>query len=156
MFIKLYRYVIIIKIFLLTFFWKLLFRNFGSKSKILGKIKVYSPENISLGKNSTINHGVLLNARSMLIIGDNVHISPYVIINTGGLDYSKLGENRNHIKNDVLIGDGVWIESNAIINPGVIIGENSVIGAGSVVTKNVPANSVSVGVPSRVKKTIIY
>lgn len=42
----------------------------------------------------------------------------------------------------------------AIILPGVTIGENSVIGAGSVVTKDIPANSLAVGNPCRVIRTI--
>ena len=34
------------------------------------------------------------------------------------------------------------------------IGENSVIGAGSVVTKDIPANSIAVGNPCKVLRTI--
>ena len=33
---------------------------------------------------------------------------------------------------------------------GVTIGDNAVIGANSVVTRDIPANSVAVGVPARV------
>ena len=36
--------------------------------------------------------------------------------------------------------------------PGVTIGDNVVIGAGSVVTKNVPANTVAVGNPAKIKE----
>ena len=38
--------------------------------------------------------------------------------------------------------------------PGVRIGENSVIGAGAIVTKDIPANSVAVGNPARVLRSI--
>lgn len=155
MFIGIYRKITAIKVIFLTCYWRLLFGGFGFRSKILGDIKVYSPENVFFGKKSTLNHGVLLNAIGKITIGSNVRISPYVIINTGGLDYSKIGDNRNHIKKEVVIKDGVWVGSNAIINPGVVIGENSVIGAGAVVTKDVPPNSVSVGVPAEVKKKIV-
>lgn len=40
-----------------------------------------------------------------------------------------------------------------IILPGVIIGNNVIIGAGAVVAKDIPDNSVAVGVPARVIKT---
>lgn len=46
------------------------------------------------------------------------------------------------------IGTGV------IIMPGVTIGNNCVIGCGAVVTKDIPDNSVAVGVPARVVKTV--
>jgi len=65
-----------------------------------------------------------------------------------------IGLERAHLKGVVVIKNGAWIGSNVIINPGVIIGENSVIGAGAVVTKDVPDNSISVGVPAEVKKKI--
>ena len=37
--------------------------------------------------------------------------------------------------------------------PGVTIGSNVIIGAGAVVSKNIPDNSVAVGIPARVIKT---
>lgn len=51
------------------------------------------------------------------------------------------------------VGNNVRIGSNATILP-VTIGENSIIGAGCVVTKDVPPNSVVVGNPSRVIRTL--
>lgn len=54
----------------------------------------------------------------------------------------------------ITIGDNVFIGTNALVLPGVTIGNNVIIGAGAVVTKNVPDNSVAVGVPARVIKTI--
>lgn len=41
-----------------------------------------------------------------------------------------------------------------IILPGVTIGANSVIGAGSVVTKDIPPNSLAVGNPCKVIRTL--
>ena len=52
------------------------------------------------------------------------------------------------------VEDNVWIGGGAIILGGVTIGKNSVIGAGTVVTKDVPANSVVVGNPGRVVRTL--
>ena len=38
--------------------------------------------------------------------------------------------------------------------PGVVIGDNVIIGCGTIVTKNIPSNSVVVGVPGRVIESI--
>lgn len=68
-------------------------------------------------------------------IGDFVEISPSAIV---------LGR--------CSIGSYTQIGANATILPDVIIGKNVIIGAGSVVTKNVPDNSLVVGVPAILKK----
>jgi len=137
-----------------TWYWHHVFGTFEIKSRVLGRIVVYSPENVKIGAHSSLNEGVLINARAPISVGDYVHISPYCIINSGGLDYSKTGKNRTHISQPIIIEDGVWIGSGAIINPGVTIGENAVIASGAVVTKNIAANTVAVGVPAREQKTI--
>jgi acetyltransferase-like isoleucine patch superfamily enzyme len=53
-------------------------------------------------------------------------------------------------KRDVKVGHNCWIGYGACILRGVTVGDNSVIGTSSVVTKDLPANSVSAGVPARV------
>ena len=50
----------------------------------------------------------------------------------------------------VKIGDNVWLGRNVTICKGVTIGNNCIIGIGSVVTKDIPANSIAVGVPAKV------
>ncbi|MDF9490707.1 hypothetical protein [Bacillus cereus] len=44
--------------------------------------------------------------------------------------------------------------SSATILPGVTIGNNSVVAVGAVVTKDVPANIVVAGMPTKVVKVI--
>ena len=50
----------------------------------------------------------------------------------------------------IQVGSHVFIGVNSIIMPGVRIGSNVVIGAGSVVTKDIPDDSVAIGVPAKV------
>src|SRR5206468_2579984 len=57
-------------------------------------------------------------------------------------------------KGPVIVKDNVWIGEGVCILPNVTIGENAIIGANSVVTKDVPANSVVVGIPARVIKQL--
>jgi acetyltransferase-like isoleucine patch superfamily enzyme len=152
--IKIYNKNYKIITFIRNRYWRLLFSRFGLRSNIFGRIVVFNPDNIFFGSFSTINEGVLLNGRDKITIGDHVHVSPFCILNTGGLDYNKTKKDRVHTSKPIIIEDGVWIGSGVIVSPGVTIGENSVIGAGAVVTKDIPANTVALGIPAEVVKTI--
>ncbi|WP_032599622.1 DapH/DapD/GlmU-related protein, partial [Bacteroides fragilis] len=57
-------------------------------------------------------------------------------------------------KGPVVIGNNVWIGEGASILPNVTIGDNSIVAAHAVVTKNIPANSIAVGCPARIIRTI--
>jgi acetyltransferase-like isoleucine patch superfamily enzyme len=48
------------------------------------------------------------------------------------------------------VGDWCRVGAGAIILPRVKIGNRSQIGAGAVVTKDIPENSVAIGVPARI------
>ncbi len=50
----------------------------------------------------------------------------------------------------VKIGNNVYFARNCTVLKGVTIGDNCIIGYGSIVTKDIPANSVAVGVPAKV------
>lgn len=75
------------------------------------------------------------------MVGKNVNIGAGTV--TANYD----GRN----KNKTFIGNNAFIGSNSTIVAPVKIGNNAVVGAGAVVTrkKNVPANSVVVGVPAK-------
>ncbi len=49
----------------------------------------------------------------------------------------------------VTIKDNAIIGSRAVIKAGVTVGENSVVAMGAVVTKDVPPNTVVIGVPAK-------
>ncbi|MEW7291812.1 hypothetical protein ABW637_14805 [Aquimarina sp. 2304DJ70-9] len=53
-----------------------------------------------------------------------------------------------------VIGDHVKLYTNCTIIGDITIGNNCIIGAGAVVTKSIPDNSVAVGNPAKVIKTI--
>lgn len=57
-------------------------------------------------------------------------------------------------ENRPTIGDNVSLGANVVIIGGVKIGNNVTIGAGSVVVKDIPDNSVAVGNPAKVIKTL--
>lgn len=50
----------------------------------------------------------------------------------------------------IKIGNNVWLGENVTILKGVTIGDNVIIGLGSIVTRDIPSNSVAVGIPAKV------
>ena len=52
-------------------------------------------------------------------------------------------------KGGIVIEDDVWIGFGVIVLDGVKIGKGAVLGAGSVVTRDIPENTVAVGVPAK-------
>lgn len=49
----------------------------------------------------------------------------------------------------ITIEDNCWLAGNVTVCGGVTIGSGSVIGAGSVVTRDIPENTIAVGVPAK-------
>jgi len=112
-------------------------------------------------------------------IGENCHISPYVLLDLLHPELIKLGDNITISSNSmifahvnpsaneflkkhgyprtikpVIIKNGAVISVGCIVIAGVTIGENSIVGAGSVVTQDVPDYCVVLGNPARVVKKI--
>ena len=52
------------------------------------------------------------------------------------------------------IGNNVTLGANVVIIGDINIGDNVIIGAGSVVVKDIPSNSIAVGNPAKVIKSI--
>lgn len=92
----------------------------------------------------------------IISLGNNVHITDGVkfITHDGGTLLFRHMVPDLEITKPITVGDNVYFGNNVIVLPGVEIGNNVVIGAGAVVTKNIPDNSVAVGVPARVIKSV--
>ncbi len=92
----------------------------------------------------------------IITLGKNVHITDGVkfITHEGGVLIFRDKVPDLEITKPIVIGNNVYIGNNVIILPGVTIGNNVVIGAGAIVSKNIPDNSVAVGIPAKVIKSI--
>jgi len=88
----------------------------------------------------------------LIEMGDHVTITSSVafITHDGGVWVFREQEPEIDVFGRIIIGNNVFIGLRSIIMPNVKIGNNCVIGAGSVVTKDIPDNSIAVGVPARV------
>lgn len=102
---------------------------------------------ISVGSNTVINRFSYLDGRGGLLIGNNVNISHYTLIQTLTHDYNS--PVFQAFASPVEICDDVWIGARAIILPGVKLGKGCVVGAGSVVTRDVPDYAVVAGSPAK-------
>lgn len=106
---------------------------------------------VYIGKRSHIAPGGYINCNNTsIIIGNNVAIGPqcciiacsnYYRITKKGINIHKI------IKDDIKIGNNVFIGANVTILPGVSIVSNCVIGAGSIVNKDIYISGVYVGNP---------
>lgn len=91
----------------------------------------------------------------LITLGRNVHITNGVIFIThdGGTLLFRGEIPDLEITKPITVGSDVYIGNNVMIMPGVTIGSRVIIGAGAVVTRDIPDNSVAVGIPARVIKT---
>ncbi len=90
---------------------------------------------------------------SLIEIGDDVVFARGCTILTHGADWQVLRNCFHEViasSGKVSIGNNIFIGAWTMILKGVTIGDNCIIGACSVVTKDIPANSVAVGNPTRV------
>ena len=124
----------------------------GKGSLIWDFVHIDAPSNLTLGRNTSINRGCVLNCCGEIEIGDDVLIGPNVTIYSQNHNYvekSKLINSQGYMKAKVIIRNDVWIASSVVILPGVIIAQGSVIAAGAVVTKNTDKYSIYAGIPAK-------
>jgi acetyltransferase-like isoleucine patch superfamily enzyme len=91
----------------------------------------------------------------IITLGNNVHITDGVkfVTHDGGTLLFRNITPDLEITKPIIVGNDVYIGNNVIILPGVTIGNKVIIGAGTIVTRNIPDNSLVVGIPGRVIKT---
>lgn len=115
---------------------------------------------VIVGKGTMVRHKTCLidmTRPSLITIGENCFLNDHftllthdfvsgVFVNSGRTFINSSGR--------VKIGNNVRFGHNVMVLKGVTIGDNCFIGAGSIVSKDIPSNSVAVGVPCKVVCTL--
>jgi len=102
----------------------------------------------TIGRRVFIDHGMGVVIGETAIIGDDVVIYQGVTLGAGSS--ARQGSESRGRKRHPTLGNGVIVGSGAEIQGDIHIGNNVQVASSSVVLKDVPDNSVVVGVPGRI------
>ncbi len=124
------------------------FSYIGDDVKIGKNVKIGSlvhiDYNVKIGDNTKIEGQAYIPPLSR--IGNGVFIGPAAVLTN---DPYPMCNKMIGVK----IEDNVIIGARAVIKAGVTVGKNSVVSMGAVVTRDVPENSVVIGVPATIRYT---
>ena len=102
---------------------------------------------IDIHPGATLGPGLFIDHGMGLVIGETAELGSNVTLYQG---VTLGGTGKEKGKRHPTIGNNVVVSSGAKVLGSFKVGDNSKIGSGSVVLKEVPPNSVVVGVPGRV------
>ncbi len=125
------------------------------------RAKMWRRMGCHIGRNVCIGHSVSLDCGNT----DLIHVEDDVIITNCCILLCHRRDIGNYKKNDdssklpyiyrpIHLKRGCHIGMGSIIMPGVTVGEGAIVGARSVVSKDIPAWTVAVGSPCKVKKEL--
>ena len=120
---------------------------------IIGKVKIAADVSVWFG-------AVIRGDEAPIIIGEGTNVQDNVVLHCDHGSDMLIGKNvtigHGSIVHGATIGDNVLIGMGAVVLDGAKIGDNCIIGAGAVVKERaeIPANSMLVGVPAKVIRTL--
>jgi maltose O-acetyltransferase len=116
-------------------------------------IACFEGARLRIGEGTFINFGSDISATASVEIGRDCDIGQYAIIIDN--DFHRTDDHHARPKGSpVVIEDEVWLGARVTVLPGSHIGRGSVIGAHAVVSGEIPPDSLAVGVPARVVRSL--
>lgn len=115
---------------------------------------------IVIGRGCFLNRETMLAAHELIEIGDHVMLANHCFI--GDADH-RFDDPAQPItwqgftpRGPVRVGSSVWLGKGTVVRGGTEIGDRAVVGANSVVTRDLPAATISAGVPAKVLREIEF
>jgi acetyltransferase-like isoleucine patch superfamily enzyme len=107
---------------------------------------------LEIGEYSFIGRGSEFDVSHSVTVGQHVLLGPGVFVTDHNHNFARSMriDQQGCRSAPVIIEDDCWLGAKVVVLPGVTIHRGAVVGAGAVVTKDLPAYSISVGVPARV------
>ena len=130
--------------------------DFQTGHNVMIRENIKIGNNVSIGTNSVIDNATTLgshiNIQSMVYLPTNTIIEDLVFIGPNAVFTNDKYPVRVNAKLvGPIIRKSATIGAGSTVLPGIEIGEGAIVAAGSVVTKAVPAWTLAIGVPARIK-----
>jgi acetyltransferase-like isoleucine patch superfamily enzyme len=140
--------------YLRTALYRLAGISIGARTLVAGRLDLIGPGRIErrlrIGAHCWINAPFFADLTGDITIGDHVTVGHHVVLVTADHEQGPAGHRAGAVDPaPIVIGNGCWIASRVTVLPGVTIGQGSIVGAGSLVSRDVPPDTLVVGVPAR-------
>lgn len=110
---------------------------------------------VTVGENCRLLNVSFSSEAYLVRLGDHVSATgTHFETHDGGVWVFREREPNLDVILPIAVGSNVYLGIGTVVLPGVTIGDNVVVGAGAMVTKDIPSNSVAVGMPARVIKNL--
>ncbi len=126
-----------------------IFRHLGSGVKIFHNVEFTFGYNLTIEDGCTIHRNVLLDDRGEIVLHAGTSVSDYANIYSHTHDVNQQADVTNRRTE---LGPRARVTYHATVLAGASVGEDAMLGAMAVATRPVPAGTVSVGIPAKVKR----
>lgn len=128
---------------------KHIFRHIGKRVKIFHNVEFTFGYNLTIEDGCTIHKNVMLDDRGEIVLHEGTSVSDYANIYSHTHDIHQQADVTNRRTE---LGPRARVTYHATVLAGANVGQDAMLGAMAVATREVPAETVAVGIPAKVKR----